>query len=456
MFRLATTVSRRSLLQRSVSLCAVGMPLVSNLTQWASAAGRGTNARRAASVIVLLQEGGMSHLESWDPKPAAPAEVRGSFSTIRTAVTDLVIGEHMPRLAAQAKLFNVVRSVYMDNARRDHSPGLHWVLTGHDNQAAGVALEKVNNAPSVGSVVAHETGSVTVAGVPNFVAIPSSKQLGNRVRYTGALQLGVACEPFDSGLVPEKAGAPYVLPQGLTLPADISTARLQDRQRLLSAIDALKRERDGLAAIGDLSGFRNQAFDLLAGRSGQEAFDINKESAKTREMYGSSWMGQGTLLARRLVEAGVTFVLVNYSKNNSWDTHTNNFKRLKNTLLPPMDRAASALLVDLEQRGMLDNVMVLMMGEMGRTPKINKQSGRDHWPDVFSLMIAGGGLTRGQVLGASSRLADTPHHRPVHYHEILATVYQQLGIDPNLTIVDGQNRPVRIMPEAEPVRELLA
>ena len=146
---------------------------------------------------------------------------------------------------------------------------------------------------------------------------------------------------------------------------------------------------------------------------------------------------------------------MNYSKNNSWDTHSNNFDRLKKTLLPPMDQAASALLVDLDQRGMLDDVLVLMMGEMGRTPKINKNSGRDHWPDVFSVMIAGGGLTRGQVLGSSSRLADTPSDRPVHYHEILATVYHQLGIDPNLVVKDDQDRPVRIMPEAELVHELI-
>ena len=398
----------------------------------------------------------MSHLESWDPKPAAPAEIRGSFASIPTTNSDLAVGEHMPRLAAQAHLYNVVRSTYMDNARRDHSPGLHWVLTGHDNQAAGVGLEKVNNAPSVGSIVAHELGSVTAGGIPNFVAIPNGKQLGSRVRYTGALHLGGAYEPFDSGAMPALVGERYVLPAGLTLPADISTVRLEDRQRLLSSIDGLKRQRDRFAAAGGLARFRLKAFDLLVGQGGQQAFDINQEPMKNRAMYGNSAMGQATLLARRLVEAGVTYVVVNYSKNNSWDTHTKNFTRLKNTLLPPMDQAASALLVDLDQRGMLDDVLVLLMGEMGRTPKINKQSGRDHWPDVFSLMIAGGGLTRGQVLGGSSRLADVPHERPVHYHEILATVYHQLGIDPHQTIKDDQDRPVRIMPDAALVPELVA
>lgn len=448
MFKFETGLSRRGFLRGGLSLGAFG---VAGLASAESS----PIPRRAKSVIVLLQEGGMSHLESWDPKPDAPAEIRGSFSTIPTTVPELRVGEHMPLLAKQAKLYNVVRSVYMDNARRDHSPGLHWVLTGYDNQAAGVGLEKVNSAASVGAVVAHEVGSVTERGIPNFVAIPNARQLGNRVRYTGAMHLGGACEPFNAGAIPESADAPYVLPAGLTLPNDVSSTRLQDRQTLLSALDALKREQGSLSFTGGLSDFRRKAFDLLVGQGGQQAFDLNQESRKTREMYGSHWIGQRTLLARRLVEAGVTYVLVNYSKNNSWDTHSNNFKKLKNTLLPPTDQAASALLADLEQRGMLDDVIVVLMGEMGRTPKVNKQSGRDHWPDVFSMMIAGGGLTRGQVLGASSRMAEVPHDRPIHYHEIVATIYHQLGIDPELTIKDAQDRPVRIMPDAQPVRELI-
>lgn len=454
MFRFQKGVSRRGFLAGSLSLSTIGLPGLTQIARATSQTGNVATGRRAKSVIVLLQEGGMSHLDSWDPKPTAPVEVRGEFKSISTSVSGLTVSEHMPLLAAQARLFNVVRSVYMDNARRDHSPGLHWVLTGYDNQAAGVSLEKVNSAPSVGSVVAHQIGTETAGGIPNFVAIPSAKQLGSRVRYTGALHLGGACEAYSSGAVPEHADGRYVLPTGLTLPTDISIARLQQRQRLVSAMDTFKRDRDELAPTS-LADFRHKAFDLLVGQRGQKAFDLNQEPTKVREMYGDSAMGQGTLLARRLVEAGVTYVLVNYSKNNSWDTHANNFKKLSDTLLPPMDRAASALLVDLDQRGMLDDVMVLMMGEMGRTPKINKQSGRDHWPDVFSLMIAGGGLTRGQVLGASSRMAEVPHERPVHYHEILATLYHQLGIDQDLTVRDNQDRPVRIMPDAELVHELI-
>ena len=398
----------------------------------------------------------MSHLETWDPKPRAPAEIRGSFGTIKTTNPALIIGEHTPRLAKQAHLYNIVRSVYMDNARRDHSPGLHWVLTGYDNQAAGVGLMRVNKDPSVGSIVAHELGVLTSEGMPNFVAIPSNRQLGGRVNYNGALHLGAACDAFESGAVPQRADQPYVLPVGLTLPADISPARLSDRRGLLAAIGRFRHQRDRAARFPGLDEYQVQAYDLLVGQQGQRALDINREPASVRQLYGDSALGQGTLLARRLVEAGVTYVLVNYSKNNSWDTHKNNFDRLQNTLLPPADQAASALLADLEQRGMLDDVLVLMTGEMGRTPKINQDSGRDHWPDVFSLLIAGGGLTRSQVLGRSSGHADTPETRPVHFNEILATVYHQLGIDPKLTITDHQDRPLRILPEAKPVHELVS
>ena len=444
-------VSRRSFLKRQLALSATGLGASQRLAQSAI-----TPAPAAAkAVIVLLQEGGMSQLESWDPKPAAPAEIRGSFQSISTTLPDFRVGEHMPLLARQMSLCNVVRSVYMDNARRDHSPGLHWVLTGYDNQAAGVSLEKVNRFPSVGAVVAHQLGPTTAAGLPNFVAIPNARQLGNRVRYTGPRHLGAACDAFDSGAIPGTVAGRYRLPAGLTLPGDISTTRLRQRRRLLSSFDRCDHATSS-PINGEFNTFRDKSYKLLVGQRGQQAFDLNREPRSVRELYGASAMGQGTLLARRLVEAGVSYVLVNYSTNNSWDTHRNNFQTLKNTLLPPMDQAASALLVDLQQRGMLDGVMVLMMGEMGRTPTINKESGRDHWPDVFSLMIAGGGLTRGQILGSSTRHSETPRERPVHYHEILATVYHQLGIDPHAAIGDGQGRPVRIMPEAEPVHELLS
>ena len=449
MLQLSGGISRRRFLQRGAALGAFALPPGA----WADTGERG--GARAKAVIVLLLEGGMSHLESWDPKPDAPDEVRGSFGQIATTNPELSIGEHLPLLAQQAHLYNVVRSVYMDNRRRDHSPGLHWVLTGYDNQAAGVSLMRENTHPSVGAVVAHCRGTLGSEGVPNFVAVPNQTQLGGRVNYARAVHLGAGCEPFDAGSIPERADAEYVVPAGLVLPRDVSVRRLEDRRTLNATFDRLQNEQQRLAAADELSGYQQQVFDLLLGQRGREAFDINQESATTRSMYGDSRMGQGTLLARRLVEAGASYVLVNYSKNNSWDTHGDNFSRLKNDLLPPMDRATSALLIDLEQRGLLDDVLVLQLGEMGRTPLINKNAGRDHWPDVFSLMAAGGGLTRGQVLGSSTRTGETPSERAVHYHEILATVYSQLGIDPHLMLADAAGREIRILPPAEAVGELV-
>jgi hypothetical protein len=451
MLQLETGLSRRRFLESSIGLGAFVLPR----TKLAAAPQEPTHAgKRAKSVIVLLLEGGMSQLDTWDPRPHAPAEIRGSFSTIPTTNPELTVGEHMPRLATQAHLYNVVQSAYMDNARRDHSPGLHWVLTGYDNQAAGVSMETENDSPSVGAIVAHETGPITPYGLPSFVTVPSRRQLRGRVNYTRALHLGGACDALESGAVPDRADGPYAVPMGLTLPADVSLGRLQDRRALLKTFDQLHYRREKLASHLTTV-YQRQAFNLLLRDRGRQAFDINQEPPHIRNMYGNSYMGQRALLARRLVEAGVTYVLVNFSINNSWDHHRRIFHKLKDNMLPAMDQATSALLSDLEQRGLLDDVLVLQTGEMGRTPKINEKSGRDHWPDVFSLMIAGGGLTRGQTLGSSDRKCEYPHTRPVHFHEVLATVYHQLGIDPNLVIHDRQDRPIRILPEAEPVHELI-
>ncbi|MCH8829433.1 MAG: DUF1501 domain-containing protein [Planctomycetes bacterium] len=445
--------SRRGFLQGGVGLAALMLAKGSRLAADGSFAGTVSDAP-AKSVIVLLLEGGMSHLETWDPKPNAPREIRGTYDTIATANPQLRIGEHMPLLAKQAQRYNIIRSVH--SSARNHSPGLHWILTGFDNPAAGVNGQKVNKVPSVGSIVARQRGGTTANGLPNFVAVPNRSQLGGRVNFLGAADLGSAYEAFNSGPVPARSRAKYAIPSGLTLPQDISVTRLQDRRALLKSIDRLQRERERAESLHGMSDYQRQAFDLLLGDEGRKAFDINQESAKTRRLYGDSVMGQGTLLARRLTEAGVSFVLVNYSKNNSWDSHRNVFTRLKKRLLPPMDRAVSALLTDLDQRGRLDDTLVLMMSEMGRTPKINKNSGRDHWPDVYSVLLAGGGLTRGQLLGSSTRDGGKPGTRPVHVQEVLATVYQQLGIDPELKIPDRQNRPTAILPDAHPVRELIA
>lgn len=403
------------------------------------------------AVVVLLLEGGMSHFESWDPKPAAPAEIRGEFDSISTANPDLIVGQHFTRLAGLANQYNVVRSVFAPNKRNDHSPGLHWVLSGYDNQAAGVSLTKVNTHPSVGAVVAHQRGERSPAGLMNFVAVPDRKQLGGRVNFNHALHLGSANEAFDTGAIPDQSDGAYAVPTGLVLPQSVELSRFRNRRALLDSLNQTQRLVESTGSIG---GFQSYACDLLLGSRGQAAFDLNQESEATRLRYGNHYFGQRILMARRLIEAGVTYVVVNLSKNNSWDAHKNNFGSHRQKL-PQLDEAVSALLTDLIDRGLLDQTLVLMTGEMGRTPRINANAGRDHWSRAWSVMMAGGGLTRGQVLGSTSRDGSDPASRPVHLNDLLATVYHQLGIDPDLTVDDELGRPIRIQPESMPVRELL-
>lgn len=403
-------------------------------------------------VVVLLLEGGMSQFESWDPKPDAPAEIRGEFDVISTANPDLIVGQHFTRLAGLANHFNVVRSVYAPNKRNDHSPGLHWVLTGYDNQAAGVGLGKVNTHPSIGSVVAHQRGQHSSTGLMNFVAVPDRKQLGRRVNFNHALHLGSANEAFDTGTIPDEADGRYAIPTGLVLPQSVELSRFRNRRALLDSLNQVQRSVDATAA-GSVEGFQAYACDLLLGNRGQSAFDLNQESAATRLRYGNHYFGQRILMARRLIEAGVTYVVVNLSKNNSWDAHRNNFGSHRQKL-PQLDEAVSALLTDLLDRGLLDQTLVLMTGEMGRTPRINSNAGRDHWSRAWSVMMAGGGLTSGQVLGSTSPDGSDPASRPVHFNDLLATIYHQLRIDPDLTIADELGRPIRIQPESTPVMEL--
>jgi len=406
------------------------------------------------SVVVLLLEGGMSHFESWDPKPAAPAEIRGEFDSIATANPDLTVGEHFTRLAGLANEYNIVRSVFAPNRRNDHSPGLHWVLTGHDNQAAGVSLVKVNTHPSMGAVVAHQRGERSPDGMMNFVAVPDRRQLGGRVNFNHALHLGSSNEAFDTGAIPDRAAGNYAVPTGLVLPQSVELSRFRDRRTLLESLNRAQQQVDSRAAEG-ISGFQEYACDLLLGSRGQAAFDLNRESAATRRRYGDHYFGQRILMARRLIEAGVTYVVVNLSKNNSWDAHRNNFGSHRQKL-PQLDEAVSALLTDLIDRGLLDQTLVLMTGEMGRTPRINAQAGRDHWSRAWSVMMAGGGLTRGQVVGSTTTDGSHPASRPVHLNEVLATVYHQLGIEPDLVLADELGRPIRIQPESSPVGELVA
>jgi hypothetical protein len=279
--------------------------------------------------------------------------------------------------------------------------------------------------------------------------------LGKTRRLLGAGYLGAAHEAFESGPVPARHSDPYQAPVGLTLPPQVTATRLADRQRLLREVDGLRRRIH--ARETDLAAHQQRAFDLLLGGAGRAAFDLNAETQASRERYGDSGMGQGALLARRLVGAGVPYVLVNCGYGaNLWDTHADNFNRLRTELLPPLDRAASALLTDLDDRGMLDDTLVVMLTEFGRTPQINSDAGRDHWPAAMSVMLAGGGLARGRVVGRTTRGGEEPAERPIPVNDVLATIYQQLGLDFRKAAPDAEGRPVDILPApAAAIPELL-
>ena len=407
----------------------------------------------AKQAILIYLQGGLSHYESFDPKPNAPEAIRGDFQPIRTAIPGVHFAEHLPHLAKHANKFNLIRSAYVDSP--SHPVAIHQTLTGGNRPDASVESRNRNLVhPSIGSVVA-QTHGLRVPQLPAYVAIPHSGQLGQRVHYATAGALGAAFHPMSSGMTPDKADGLFVGPDVLTLSSQQATGRLGDRMTLLKALNG-HAHRDELDALDT---YHHRAYELLKGGSAGLAFDLNREPLRERERYGNHLWGQQTILARRLAEAGVPFTLVNYTLNQQhgqdWDTHEDNFRLMKNKLLPPMDLAVSMLLTDLEERGLLKTTIVAVFGEFGRTPRINANAGRDHWDKVFSVMIAGGGLKSGVVVGSSTRSGDVPHERPVPFNDILATMYHQLGVSTDRFFHDSTGRPLPLLDRGTPIRELL-
>ena len=405
----------------------------------------------AKRAIVILLQGGCSQLDTWDMKPAAPSEYRGEFESIATATPDYRVCEHLPQLATRTGRFNVLRSVH--HGTPSHEAAIHWVLTGYDYPGANVTTKNRNNQPSVGSFVARLRGP-NRPGLPAYVCVPDKGQLGDRVRYAGAHFLGTAFDPFESGAVPVDATAPYEVPPYLVMSPAVDDDRFQERQGLLHRLDTISRSSDTSGTMTGIDQFRNTALDMVSHPVTRDAFDLSQESAATRLRYGSNKIGQRALLARRLAESGVPFTLVNFSDNQDWDTHVGNFASMKNTLLPRFDQAVATLLDDLTERGLLDSTLVAIISEFGRTPKINKDAGRDHWSDVFSVVMAGGGLRSGLVLGTSNPRAEIPQDRPIHYNDVLATIYRQLGV-PTDRVFLHEGRPVPVLYRGAPIPELI-
>jgi uncharacterized protein (DUF1501 family) len=401
---------------------------------------------RARAAIVLFLQGGLSHFESFDPKPDAPSEIRGELGTIATAVPGVRFTEHLPLLARRLDRFSIVRSVY--HPTPDHIQAIHITLCGWELPGANIDTRSTNTNPAMGAVVAWQRGPHT-AGLPGYVAIPHGDQLGRRLHYGGPGHLGTSFAPIHSGLLPPRADLPYTVPGNFALHPALTVDRLRERLTLL----------EDLQGRGQSSAFLSSGVNLLARGAVARAFDLSHEPLALRRRYGDHGMGQEAILARRLAEAGVPFSLVNFAldqvKGQDWDTHEKNFHLMKNVLLLPMDRAVSTLLDDLQERGLLETTLVALLTEFGRTPQINANAGRDHWPCVYSVLLAGGGIRPGVVVGSSTRDGGSPKDRPVHIYDVLATIYHQLGIPLDEVYRDAAGRPIPVLPEGRPIPELL-
>ena len=389
------------------------------------------------SVILIYQAGGPSHIDMYDLKPNAPTEVRGEFKPINTNVPGIQIGEHLPRQAAIMDKLAILRSAYHTNA--GHGMGSQWMLTGYQP-----TIEVNDNIyPSCGSVVAKLRGA-NEPGLPAYVNLPRLLSLGK------AAYLGASYNPFAPDNDPNLDSFQV---RNLKLPSRVDTSRLERRRELLKDIDTLRRDVDTRGDVVGLDTFYRAALEMVTNTKAQRAFDVQKEPDRLRESYGRNDLGQCCLLARRLVEAGVTYVTV--QAGGGWDSHKDNFKQLKTSLLPKFDQAVAALVTDLCERGLQDDVLVMAYGEFGRTPKINPDAGRDHWPGAMSILYAGGGLKMGQAIGTTNATAEYPTSKPATPGCVLSTMYQVLGIDYKHAFYDQAQRPLSVLSEGEPIRELV-
>jgi uncharacterized protein DUF1501 len=433
-YRTCDGLSRRSFLKVG-ALSLSGLTLADHLRAKARAEEQNQPTRDTA-VILFWLGGGPSHLDMYDLKPNAPAEFRGEFREIPTNVAGTHIGEHLPLQARLMDKISIVRSVTHTNA--GHGMGTHWMMTGY------VPTIEINDNlnPSCGSVVARMRGS-NVPRMPAYVCLPNPPPSAN------AAYLGVAYNPFSPGNDPNNPGFEV---RDLRLSQQVDLGRFRHRQELLRGIDNLRRDVDLAGVPEGYDRFYRDAFEIVTSEGARRAFNIHHEDPRWRDRYGRDSWGQSALLARRLVEAGVTYVTVNLG---GWDTHNNNFNELRTRLLPRYDRAFSALIEDLHQRGLSDRVLVMTYGEFGRTPRINPTAGRDHWPGAMSVVFAGGSLKMGQMIGTTDARAEYPTSRAASPQDVLATMYHVLGINVRHEFHDAAQRPIAILNEGRAIEELL-
>lgn len=424
------------------SLGTFGLGLSQLLQSESVSAGQSFSHRSKRSVILIWQHGGPSQLDTFDMKPLAPAEIRGPYQPIASSLPGLDVSELCPEQARVMDLCTVIRSFTHQNG--DHWAAAHWMLTG---RIGANGSDRVPRQPSMGAVASH------LLGPRQPGALTSVNMNDGGFGFHGGAWLGVAHNPFRYGEYSygNEAGR---LPTGdhksFTLSDGLSQERLMNRVSLQNQMDHLKRKIDRFATFQQLDNVDEQALDILMSGRTREAFNLEAEDPKVRDRYGDGW-GEQALLARRLIEAGVRFVSLN---TGYWDDH-GNIERALNDKMPRHDRAVGVLIQDLAERGMLDDTLVISAGEFGRTPKINGNAGRDHWPQAQSVLIAGGGYRHGQVIGSTNANAEYPTSRPIGVEDFCSIVYHALGLRIDDTIFDPSNRPVHLLPSGEVPRELI-
>jgi hypothetical protein len=426
-------VSRRNLIKIG-ALTLPGLTLANLLR--ANAAAKDDAPRRSASVIFIELAGGPSHFETYDPKPTAPKEYRGPFASIPTRLPGVRFSELMARQAQVADRLAILRAIHHDSS--SHETSSHLVQTGYylrDRQ------NRENEMPCVGAVTARVHGP-NQPGLPAYVAVPQMMRSG------AAAHLGKAYNPFITGGDPNR---PNFQVNNLELTKSLSLKRLGSRRALLASLDRSRAVLDNRGVTQAIDQFAVQAFDMVTGDRARKAFDISAEDEKVRNRYGRTTVGQSLLLARRLVEAGVAFVSV---RAGGWDDHVDIAKRMRDKG-PAYDQGVAALVSEIHERGLDRDVLVVAMGEFGRTPRVNRNAGRDHWGSVMSVLLSGGGLKMGQVIGSSNRKGEIPQDQPYRPENVLAMIYRHVGIDPAQTFDDFAGRPRYLLEERGLIPELI-
>jgi hypothetical protein len=444
-------MTRRSFVQLGVAgMATVGLPAVLRAKEASSQLG---TPKKDTSVILIWLDGGPSHMDLYDLKPNAPAEQRGIWQPIRTNVPGIEISELFPLQAKIADKFSIIRSLHHDTG--DHFTGGHFMLTGRGG-ASGA--DTTGRYPFVGSIATKMTGPRR-PGMPANVAVPYAMSIGLRPGYFGANYLGHEHNPFETEGDPNSAGFSV---QNISLPPSLTIERLEDRRGLLRYFDRMRRDIDASGTLESMDRFERQAYDMVSGSLARKAFDINLEDPRTRDRYGRTTWGQSTLLARRLVEAGSTWVTVHLG---GWDHHWDLQKGMEN-YLPRVDQLVSALFEDLALRGLSHRVLVVLCGEFSRTPRMNDGGnggapmskgtpGRDHWGHAMFCLLGGGGLRSGQIVGSTTRLGDTPKDRALTPGDLHATIYQVLGVDPSVSFLNHAGRPIPAIDHGTVISELV-